>query len=262
MASKHEVDEEGGELIMAGCAAWSMAGRSGPTRNFDGIPFEGNLLLGFHRVGSLVHSKTLITHVFTGPVASHTICLDTSRQAYAWGRNEDGQLGLGDTTNRYNPTLIESVKGRVKSGACGPNHTLLYTTLGELYVTGRNDNAQLGNGNTSSKNSFQVVESLRDVVSVSAGRDFSCAVVESGNVYTWGHPEVSVSIRPSSRHILQIEKKKEVVLFFFFFFSCVEYFFFENEEVLLLLLLLVSVSNIFSFFLFFVFNFDSAWTAW
>ena len=80
MASKHDDDEEGGELIMAGCAAWSMAGRSGPTRNYDGIPFEGNLLLGFHRVGSFVHSKTLITHVFTGPVASHTICLDTARQ--------------------------------------------------------------------------------------------------------------------------------------------------------------------------------------
>ena len=37
-----------------------------------------------------------------------------------------------------------------------------------------------------------MLESLRDVVSVSAGRDFSCAAVESGNVYTWGHPEVSL----------------------------------------------------------------------
>lgn len=117
----------------AGCAAWSMGGRSGPTRNFDGVPLENNMLLGFHRLGPFVQSKTMIIHVFSGPVASHTICLDTNRTAYAWGRNEDGQLGLGDTTNRYNPTPITSITSRIKSGACGPNHTILYTTLGDCY---------------------------------------------------------------------------------------------------------------------------------
>ena len=189
MASKTEDEQEGGELIFAGCGAWSMAGRSGPTRNFDGVPLENNMFLGFQRVGPFIHSKTLITHVFTGPVASHTICLDANRTGYAWGRNEDGQLGLGDTINRYNPTPITAITSRIKSGACGPNHTLLYTTLGELYVTGRNDNGQLGIGNTISKHAFQTVNSLSDVVAVSAGRDFSCAVSESGAVYSWGSPQ-------------------------------------------------------------------------
>ena len=192
MATKTDDNEEGGELIFSGCAAWSMAGRSGPTRNYDGIPLENNCLLSFHRLSTFVSTKTMIISVFSGPCANHTVCLDTTRTAYAWGRNEDGQLGLGDTINRYNPTKIASIEGRVRSGSCGPNHTLLFTTVGELYCTGRNDSGQLGLGNTTSKNAFQnVTSSLTDVVAVSCGRDFSCAINEDGALYTWGLPQVS-----------------------------------------------------------------------
>ena len=55
-----------------------------------------------------------------------------------------------------------------------------------------------------------MLESLRDVVSVSAGRDFSCAAVESGNVYTWGHPEVSLySTDELVSILLLLYRKKE-----------------------------------------------------
>ena len=36
MASKNNDNEEAGELIIAGCTAWSMAGRSNPGSTFDG----------------------------------------------------------------------------------------------------------------------------------------------------------------------------------------------------------------------------------
>jgi alpha-tubulin suppressor-like RCC1 family protein len=220
MATKQNDQEEGGELIFAGCAAWSMAGRSGPTRNFDGIPLENNCLLDFQRIHPFVQNKTLVVSVFTGPVASHTICLDQNRTAYAWGRNEDGQLGLGDTTNRYNPTKITSITSRVKSGSCGPNHTLLYTTLGELYAAGRNDSGQLGIGNTSSKNTCQLVSDISDVVASSCGRDFSIAVTESGRVYSWGLPQYGQtgqgsefkSLEKAGKWTYQLTKRPESIL--------------------------------------------------
>lgn len=58
-----------------------------------------------------------------------------------------------------------------------------------MFVTGRNDSAQLGIGSVASKNIFQSLESPRDVIGVSCGRDFSCCVVETGELYTWGLPQ-------------------------------------------------------------------------
>lgn len=52
---------------------------------------------------------------------------------YEWvrwlpGRNEKGQLGVGDTKRRDVPTLIEALKDRnVVGAACGKNHTLILT---------------------------------------------------------------------------------------------------------------------------------------
>ena len=37
---------------------------------------------------------------------SHTICLTENNLCYVWGYNDYGQLGLGDTNNRYRPTLL------------------------------------------------------------------------------------------------------------------------------------------------------------
>lgn len=44
------------------------------------------------------------------------------------GRNEKGQLGIGDTKRRDVPTVIEALKDHnVVGAACGKNHTLILT---------------------------------------------------------------------------------------------------------------------------------------
>ena len=176
-----------GVLVFAGCGAWSMAGRSGHTSKWDGRDADEHTCWGFHRIGPFVNPKKQILHVFSGCAASHTVVIDTDRRAYIWGRNEDGQLGLGDNVNRYRPTPVLPNE-RIKSGSCGPNHTMLFTTMGALYGAGKNDSAQLGIGNTISKTSFVRVE-LAEIISVACGRDFTAAVNADGEIYTWGHPE-------------------------------------------------------------------------
>ena len=39
----------------------------------------------------------------------HSLVINTDGTLQTWGRNEYGQLGLGDTTNRDTPTLVGSV---------------------------------------------------------------------------------------------------------------------------------------------------------
>jgi hypothetical protein len=46
-----------------------------------------------------------------GPVATHCILVDEHGDAYAFGRNDNGQLGLGDKSQRNGPTLIPSMWG-------------------------------------------------------------------------------------------------------------------------------------------------------
>lgn len=79
--------------------------------------------------------------------------------AYSWGRNKDGQLGLGpgsggpfnDATASdplaaavFNPARVEALPELVDQVACGDAHTMWVTRSGRLYGSGRNDFGQLG----------------------------------------------------------------------------------------------------------------------
>ncbi|HAV43566.1 TPA: hypothetical protein DCX15_06090, partial [bacterium] len=37
---------------------------------------------------------------------SHTLAIKKDGTLWAWGHNEEGQLGLGDTRDRYTPTRV------------------------------------------------------------------------------------------------------------------------------------------------------------
>ena len=53
-------------------------------------------------------------------------------QVYVWGKNNNGQLGLGDKENRNSPQLLESIKGeKIISIYGGFYHQLLLT--GKIY---------------------------------------------------------------------------------------------------------------------------------
>jgi alpha-tubulin suppressor-like RCC1 family protein len=54
---------------------------------------------------------------------------------YSWGRGEDGQLGIGDTSDQDEPTYVDSLRGvGVKEIACGSGHTVVLTVEGEVYT--------------------------------------------------------------------------------------------------------------------------------
>lgn len=48
------------------------------------------------------------------------------RVVYSWGRGEDGQLGLGDTSDQDRPVLVDALKCKgVVQVACGSGHTVV-----------------------------------------------------------------------------------------------------------------------------------------
>lgn len=65
----------------------------------------------------------------------------------AWGLNNFGQLGIGNTENTHAPTEIEEFEGvEIKDIRGGEHHTILLTAEGQLYGFGKNDEGQIGAG--------------------------------------------------------------------------------------------------------------------
>ena len=53
---------------------------------------------------------------------------------YAWGLNEDGQLGDGTKVTRYSPVKVD---GNVKEVACAYTFTLYITASGDFKTVGK-----------------------------------------------------------------------------------------------------------------------------
>lgn len=54
----------------------------------------------------------------------HVAVLTSAGSVYTWGKGENGQLGLGDTENRYTPSFVETLRDRqVDTITCGPSFT-------------------------------------------------------------------------------------------------------------------------------------------
>ncbi|KAG8326676.1 hypothetical protein J6590_035774 [Homalodisca vitripennis] len=66
------------------------------------------------------------THVACG--RAHTIISTGSGKVFACGNNSDGQLGVGDTTDKDTPTPVEGVTGPVEQLAAGCHHSVALNT--------------------------------------------------------------------------------------------------------------------------------------
>jgi alpha-tubulin suppressor-like RCC1 family protein len=88
--------------------------------------------------------------VFTGPMACHTMCITADGKCFAFGRNDKGQLGVGDCLARNRPAEVKVFQGlQVSKAAVGKNHTLFLTSIGDVWAAGSNAFGQLGLGKVS-----------------------------------------------------------------------------------------------------------------
>lgn len=105
---------------------------------------------------------------------------------YGWGRNNSGQLGLSDVTNRSSPAQVGSGNAW-KSTSIGFAASLAIKTDGTLWAWGSNSSGQLGLGNTTSYSSPKQVGTLTgwsQAVYSSVGS--SLAIKTNGTLWAWG----------------------------------------------------------------------------
>lgn len=54
---------------------------------------------------------------------------------YSWGRGEDGQLGLGDTSDQHRPVPVDALaERRIVQIGCGSGHTVVLTGRHKVHV--------------------------------------------------------------------------------------------------------------------------------
>ena len=94
----------------------------------------------------------------------------TSGALYSWGDAAQGQLGSGNTTNRSSPVQVGALTTWAQiAGGDQFGHTKAITTSGYLWMWGKNNNGQLGLGNTTYYSSPKQVGSLSSWTKVTNG---------------------------------------------------------------------------------------------
>ena len=163
---------------------------------------------GFGRRGRLGHNSAeeelvprLVECQFGGASAEsigaglhHTMVRTRLGEVWGFGVGEDGQLGVGDTADRYAPVRVggEETFGqsKVETITCGYFHTVARTKDGAVWTWGCGEQGALGLGNQSD---ITVPTQIRQehfggakIVAAVAGYTNSAAVSEDGSLFTWG----------------------------------------------------------------------------
>lgn len=117
----------------------------------------------------------------------HSCALTTSQIVKCWGGNLTAQLGDGTTETRFAPVTASVIGQGVTQVSAGRNHTCVLKADGGARCWGGNNEKELGNGTGLFSSTPVNVSGLSSgVSSISAGYQFTCAVLNNGQVKCWG----------------------------------------------------------------------------
>jgi hypothetical protein len=137
--------------------------------------------------GSLRFSSVSVDGI--GPGAGTSACgfaIDGS--VYCWGENGSGQLGVGDRTNRAQPTRISS-SVQFASLSIGRDYACGLSVAADAYCWGNGNTGQLGTGDTLSTSTPVAVKGLK-YSQIEAGYGTTCALTTAGKAWCWGRNDL------------------------------------------------------------------------
>jgi len=191
---------QGGQLLVCGWNQYGQLGLGEPQNQ--------------HR---LIHIEGLLEPVIQGSGGNyHTVVLTANGQLSACGRNNFGQLGVGDTVNRETWVRLQGINESVKQVVAGGAHTIVLTKHGRLLVCGLNDHGQLGLNDDKSRDALTPVVGLPELDCVEAGGQHSLVVTKTGQCFACGYNETGQlglgdrNNRPTFTRVQALESLRQV----------------------------------------------------
>ena len=115
----------------------------------------------------------------------HTITLSNDGTVHSFGRNKEGQLGLGHNNHVSLPTPIPNLP-KINAISCGWGFTVCVDYEGFIWSFGENEYGQLGTGNKTNFNVPQKIQEIPPVLSVSCGYQQTLIITNDDNLWSWG----------------------------------------------------------------------------
>ena len=113
----------------------------------------------------------------------------------SFGRNDFGQLGVGDKTTRQTPVQVLNITS-ASAIACGKVHNIILLADGTIRTFGRNNEGQLGVNDTTSRLTPVQVLNITTAKTVGGGYYHTVVILQDGTVRTFGynpHGELGVN---------------------------------------------------------------------
>ena len=184
------------EIILSGTDGLRVMGNSGGNTHRRGIttnisPEFGGLEDGeyFVRIWYVYYNLYVMTN---------------KGSLFAAGNNANGQLGVGDTVDRYNLVRVPAFgPGRTHDGtgcrlsgfhvdvggegSSAEHHCYAIDENGRLFVWGQNRNGMLGNGNATNQSRPQEITTVSNVTHIESGYNSSMIVDADKDLYVAGY---------------------------------------------------------------------------
>ncbi|NXW53243.1 HERC5 ligase, partial [Eurystomus gularis] len=139
---------------------------------------------------------------------AHSAAVSLSGAVYCWGKNNFGQLGLGDTEDRDCPSYVEALEHwQTVFISCGADHTAVLSKEGVVCTFGAGEAGQLGHNSTRNELLPRVVAELwgARVSQVACGRKHTLVYVPSlDKVYSFGSDEGQMGNKRKSNQLVPL----------------------------------------------------------
>ncbi|KAG7229828.1 hypothetical protein INR49_012477 [Caranx melampygus] len=132
-------------------------------------------------------SGTPLVQIAAG--GEQSFALSVSGGVFSWGRNDCGQLGLGDTRDRKTPTPVNCLnKKKTVHISCGKYHTAILTKDGAVFTFGSGQYGQLGHNSFRNELRPRLVAELlgAKVTKTACGRNHTLVMTDSKKIYSFG----------------------------------------------------------------------------
>ena len=119
--------------------------------------------------------------------ANHTVALDGTGRAWAWGFNSLGQLGDNTVVSQRTPVSVAGTRKTFCKISAGEAHTVAIDKNGGVWAWGNNNGGRLGdNTNINKSTPVALVGATKTFCKISAGGSVTSGIDKNGRAWGWG----------------------------------------------------------------------------